>query len=323
MFNKIYVNIKNNIKKIIPILIFLILFIVLNIDLPYTLYMKGGMSNLSKKISVVDENINTGEYNALYVLSSKVNVFTYLISKFRSDMDLVCNEKDYDENFNINKLLLINSKNNALKLAYDKAGKNYKILKNNLYVFGDYGDIKSLERLEKIDGIDIDNIDTLKKSLYNKDEVELLTTYKNKTYKRKIKLKYENEEAKLGINLINVEDIEFSPNIKILIDDNESGSSSGLMLALTIYDKLVDDDISNGLKIIGTGSLDLEGNIKPIDGLKYKMLGLKGKKYDVFFIPYENKEEANSINKKYNLNLDFVPVKTFDEAIYYLLNVKK
>ena len=323
MFNKLYVNLKNNIKKIIPILTIIVVLIVLNIDLPYTLYMKGGMSNLSKKISVKDENINTGEYNALYVLSSKVNVFTYLLSKLRSDMDLVYNENDYEEDFNINKLLLINSRNNALKLAYNKAGKTYKIVKNNLYVFNDYDDIKALEKIEKIDGVDIDNIDKLKELLNSKDEVELETTYKNKTYKRKLKVKYENNEGKLGINLINIEDIEYSPDIKILIDDNESGSSSGLMLALTIYDKLVDKDISNGLKIIGTGSIDLDGNIKPIDGLKYKMLGLKGKKYDVLFIPYENKEEANNINRKYNLNLDFVPIKTFDEAISYLLNVKK
>ena len=53
------------------------------------------------------------------------------------------------------------------------------------------------------------------------------------------------------------------------------------------------------------------------------MLGLSKEKYDVFFIPFDNLEEANEINKKYNLNMEYVPVKTFDEAINYLLSVKK
>ena len=64
-----------------------------------------------------------------------------------------------------------------------------------------------------------------------------------------------------------------------------------------------------------------DGSIGKIDGLKHKMLGLNKEKYDVFFIPYDNLEEANEINEKYKLNMKFVPVKTFDEAIDYLNSV--
>ena len=51
------------------------------------------------------------------------------------------------------------------------------------------------------------------------------------------------------------------------------------------------------------------------------MLGLSKEKFDVFFIPYDNLEEANEINEKYKLNMNFVPVKTFDEAVNYLISV--
>ena len=42
---------------------------------------------------------------------------------------------------------------------------------------------------------------------------------------------------------------------------------------LAIYKELIEEDITHGLKIVGTGTIDELGNVGEIDGVKYKILG--------------------------------------------------
>ena len=101
---------------------------------------------------------------------------------------------------------------------------------------------------------------------------------------------------------------------------NESGSSGGFMLSLAIYDRLVDADLTKGRKIVGTGTIDANGNVGEIGGVKYKVLGASREKADIFFCPKENYEEAINTKNKYNLKLKIVKVETLEEAINYLKN---
>ena len=333
MFNKLYSKIKENILFVISILIILIFIILFKIELPYTIYMSGGTSNVSTSIKVENESISTGTYKSLYVLSTKANPITYLLSKVISKWDLIENkemilneDEKYDDIFLRDKLFLEYSKMLAIKTAYTKANKEYKILETNLYVIGSECDIKIGEKILKIDDIIVNDVSDIKKILENKninDEVIVESIYKDNTYKRSIKIREKDGNKILGIYAIKLEKYEVNPKIEIKTDSNEAGASSGLMLTLSIYDKLIDEDLSKGLLIAGTGSIEEDGKIGKIDGLKHKMLGLSKEKYDVFFIPFDNEEEANEINKKYNLNMEYVPVKTFDEAVNYLLSVKK
>lgn len=101
---------------------------------------------------------------------------------------------------------------------------------------------------------------------------------------------------------------------------SESGSSGGLMLALAIYNDLIKDDLTKGRKIVGTGTISLDGTVGAIDGVKYKMLGAAKKEADIFLCPEENYDEALKIKNEFELDLILKSVKTFDEAVDYLLN---
>ena len=105
--------------------------------------------------------------------------------------------------------------------------------------------------------------------------------------------------------------------------DNESGSSGSLMMALSIYNALVEEDITKGLNIVGTGSILADGSVEEIGGVKYKVLAAEKKNADVFFCPLENYDEAIKIKKKRNLKVEIVKVKSLKDVINYLENYDK
>jgi PDZ domain-containing protein len=70
------------------------------------------------------------------------------------------------------------------------------------------------------------------------------------------------------------------------------GPSAGLMLALGIIDKLTPEDLTGGLIIAGTGTIDPVGNVGAIGGVPQKMIAAKGVGATVFLAPAENCGEA-------------------------------
>jgi PDZ domain-containing protein len=90
------------------------------------------------------------------------------------------------------------------------------------------------------------------------------------------------------------------------------GPSAGLMFSLGIIDKLEPEDLTGGLDIAGTGTIDDEGNVGAIGGIAQKMRGAKrdGAKY--FLSPADNCGEAvaNAVS-----GLEIVKVATLDDAL--------
>ena len=91
------------------------------------------------------------------------------------------------------------------------------------------------------------------------------------------------------------------------------------MIALAVYNSLVEEDITGGKIIAGTGTLDADGNVGEIGGIEYKLKGAVKKKADVFLVPSGNNyEEAKKIKEKKKYKIDIVEVKTFYDALDYL-----
>ena len=78
------------------------------------------------------------------------------------------------------------------------------------------------------------------------------------------------------------------------------------------------------MTIVGTGTIDLDGNIGSIGGVEYKLKSAVKKKVDLFIVPNDiNYKEALKLKQKYNYNIEIIGVSTFDEVIEYLNNVEK
>ncbi len=94
------------------------------------------------------------------------------------------------------------------------------------------------------------------------------------------------------------------------------------MTTLAIYDSLVPEDLTGGLKIAGTGTIEEDESVGPIGGVKYKLAGAESDGADIFFAPSgENYNEAIRIKNEKNYNIIVIEVKTLDDAINFLKKI--
>ena len=90
------------------------------------------------------------------------------------------------------------------------------------------------------------------------------------------------------------------------------------MCALDIYNKITKFDLTKGRKISGTGSIDENGKIGEIGGVKYKLAGAVKNKADIFIVPTNNYEEAVSLKKKYKYNIEIIKADNLHDVIIEL-----
>lgn len=333
MFNKIYENIKKFIKENYKtLLLYLILLIICTYRLPFYIYTGGGTIDLEKRIDL--KGNEKGSYNLAYVKQIYATIPTYLLSFVMDKWDVVKvsdlqidNEEDVKDIDNREKLYLEEANNHAILNAYKLAGKTINMKESSykvIYVNKD-SDTNILvgDKLVSVNGVKITNNLEYKKYLQTLEvgtRLEIKVERNNKEIDCYAILKEIEGEKIIGLYLVNIYDYELDPPINLKFKWNESGSSGGFMLSLAIYDRLVDDDLTKGRKIVGTGTIDANGNVGEIGGVKYKVLGASKEKADIFFCPKENYEEAINTKNKYNLKIKIVKVETLEEAINYLKN---
>ena len=93
---------------------------------------------------------------------------------------------------------------------------------------------------------------------------------------------------------------------------NVGGPSAGMMMALNVYNLLTEDDITNGKKIAGTGTIEIDGSIGPVGGVKQKVIAAKRANAGLILVPTANYEEASVFADD---NTQIVAVDSFDNAL--------
>lgn len=323
--------IKQNYKFIVVLISIVLL---MSIRFPYYIDAPGGISDMNNKIEI-DGYESKGSFNVAYVKEYRATIPTLIISLFNKHWDIIKEkevllENESTEDYNTrDKLFMDEAISNAIYVAYTYANKNIEILNNNSTVI--YIDKLSNTNLKVGDSIlEIENI-----KINNKEDIATIIEDYNIGVKLNIKVKNNNKEynryakvielegeKKLGLLLVTLNEYDLDPNIKINLDDNESGSSAGLIAALTIYNNLVKEDITKGLKIVGTGTIDMNGNVGTIGGVSYKLKSAEAENADLFLVPLgENYEEAVKIKKEKKYKIEIVGIKTFEEALNYLQSI--
>lgn len=93
---------------------------------------------------------------------------------------------------------------------------------------------------------------------------------------------------------LNIPKINDEPKFEILWDNvNSIGPSGGLLQSFYVYEKLTKAKLSNNLKIAGTGTIDVNGNVGLIGGIKQKIITAELSGIDVFFVPVTSKNYEN------------------------------
>lgn len=86
---------------------------------------------------------------------------------------------------------------------------------------------------------------------------------------------------------MDVSDIDVTMHV-----DDIGGPSAGMMYALGLIDKLTPQDETGGLTIAGTGTMDEDGNVGSIGGIRLKMLGAVRDGATWFLAPEANCDEV-------------------------------
>jgi PDZ domain-containing protein len=121
--------------------------------------------------------------------------------------------------------------------------------------------------------------------------------------------KEDKGNPRLGIEVATSQPHPFELSIQL---DRIGGPSAGLMFTLGIIDTIKPEDLTGGMIIAGTGTIDEQGNVGPIGGIPQKLVAAKAAKARFFLTPAANCAEALQNPQP---GLPLVKVSTLDDAL--------
>lgn len=328
MKNKIKEILKENYKFIIVLTILLLL---MNIHLPYYAMAPGGTINITDRV-VMDNYTkdSKGGVYMLYVSEYEITPITYILAKLSSwqiekEQTRKISNETVEEIKEREKIMRDSSLDIATMVAYQSANKKIEIKDKKNIVIATTKDNNLLvgDIITKVDNTkvsDIKEIQNIIKAKNIDDEIKLTIIRNNKEKEITTKVSKEGNTKAIGVIITTEYDYDIDPQIDIKFKSTERGASGGLMLTLTIYNAITDEDIIKGRKIAGTGTISSDGQVGEIDGVKYKIMGAAKNKMDIVFVPSANYEEAIKTKEKYNYKLNIIKVDNFSEVINYLKN---
>lgn len=338
MFTKLYEKTKKFIKLNYKEIIFLIIFtIFMTFPMPYYIFVSGGTMNVGEKLEIENSYDEKGSFNFAYVSQLRGTLPFYLLSYVIPSWDRapfedyqISSDETMEDVNNRDIMYLQDANQSAIIVAYNKANKKVEISSHHYLIYyvdpKASNDIKIGDELLGVDNINTVDLELFKEYVNNKNVGDVITL-RLKRNNKELSVKttiFEEEGIKYaGLAFFDIIEYSTDPEIKINFDSDESGPSGGLTLALAIYNKLTEEDITKGLKIVGTGTIDVEGNVGTIGGVKYKLMGAVKSKADIFLVPNgENYEECIKLKKEKKYDIEIIGVSTFDEALEKLNNFK-
>lgn len=327
---KIYEKLKENIKKSYKILLlYILIFCFFTIKIPYYIDAPGGLIDASERITTQDNYKLSGSLNMAYVTEIHSTIPTYMWSKINRDWEAkrvenitIKNEKMEDVEYR-NKKMLIESNKIAELVAYKYSNIDYEIISEKIFITYidelSKTDLKVGDQITKIDGNDIKDKNYLFSYIASKKIGDKVTFITKNNEEKTATLIDINGEPKVGAVITEDFNIKSEKKVKFKFSESESGPSGGLILALTIYSKINKIDLTHGKKIAGTGTINIDGTVREISGIKYKLIGAEKNNADIFLVPKgENYEEAKTIKNERGYKIDIVPIETFEDALKYL-----
>lgn len=330
---KLYDKIKTIIREYyMSIIIIVISTIVFLIPFPYYINAPGGLIDMSERIKMDNMYESKGSINMAYVTELKATIPTLIVAYFKKTWDVVkINDIKYDnqtiEEMNFrNRMLLKEAGNNAIIVAYNKLGRTAKIVSQDLIItYVDEKantDLKIGDIIVEIEGHEVNTYSSLTSIVQKYEEgdtIKIKVKKDDKVIDKQATLYFDYDRVVIGIVLTPDLTLETLPKINLKFENSESGPSGGLMTAIAIYDSLTKTDLTKGKKIVGTGTIDIDGNVGNIGGVEYKLIGAVKEKADIFLVPSgSNYEDAIKLKKKNNYDITIVSIKTFNQAIEYL-----
>jgi len=316
----------------------------------------GGAYDLDPLVEVVGgDNNDLGTFSLMTISVSKATPASYVLSKFTDKKKLLPAENvrrdgENDKEYNIRqKKLMTGSQFNAITVAFEKAGIPVDIEYDGVFVMmvlegGAADGILELgDKIRVVDGVELE------------ESGQFFTLIGDKKLGDEVKVSLERDGKKLDVTLVLKEipdsdgraglGVRFEEDRTLTTDpevdfktSNIGGPSAGLMFTLEIMNQLLDEDLTKGYNIAGTGEMLEDGTVGRIGGADFKVIAASRQDVEIFFAPADdlpdevraanpeiqtNYEEAVNMAEKIGTKMKIVPVKTVDDALDYLATLEE
>jgi len=332
------------------IILFIVVFFLSFYRLDYYIMKPGSAYDVSEFVTVHDGDKNhEGTMSLMTVAMAEATPLTYALAHFKEYEEIykeeeVRQEEEDEEEYSVRQLkLMSDSQFNALYIAFQKANLPYTIEYHGVMVLNVLaegaadGELEPGDEIVEIDGVLIEKAQELTDLLSAKkenDAVHLVIERNDELLDRTLHLKPIPGSEKVGIGITYSESklIKTDPNVNVDAD-KIGGPSAGLMFTLEILNQLLDEDLTKGYSIAGTGEMNEDGTVGRIGGIDKKVVAADRDGVEIFFAPDDeiteamlkispnlksNYQVAVETAKNINTDMKIVPVKTIDDALNYI-----
>lgn len=317
-----------------------ILYVAVFMNTPYIVYQPGSASEVAPMIHVQNaDKDEKGTFMMTTVSASYANVALLIASVFNSNSEVVRKETRLgdktEQEYAAEQVYYMNSSQSfAVQAAYHAANIPYTDVVDYLYVFsvpatGNREQFRPGDKIISVEGQTIPDPDALSALLSRRkigDPVDVLLQREDKEVKEKVKLvEVKNQETgavKPGLGVVIGAVQKVKPEVEgktvSFVDTDVGGPSAGLMFTMEIYNQLTPGDLTKGHRVAGTGTIEADGSVGAIGGVKHKIVAADRKGAEIFFVPVKNYDEAKAKADQIGTDMKLVPVSTLAEALKYM-----
>lgn len=301
-----------------------------NIELPYLAYSVGPVSDAAD--SVVAEEVDfyppEGELLMLTVVTQDVNIFEALIAGADPTVDLVRKQAvrrvgESDEEYR-NRVLQQMSDSNYRSVAVALGYLGYELVPTEVVINDIVPEVPAADVLElgdtvtAVNGAVITSVDDFPPALEGLevgDVIDLTVQRPGGPVDLQVELAEREDEP--GVPMIGIVLGELTePPFPIAIQAGDvGGPSAGMMHTIAIIDSLTEGELTGGRVIAGTGTIDMDGNVGNIGGIRQKVVAAEAAGADYILVPQGNYDSALTAERD---SIEIIPIATLDEAIGFL-----
>ncbi|WP_432359513.1 SepM family pheromone-processing serine protease [Sporosarcina sp. UB5] len=316
----------------------------------------GGAYDLAPIVEVVGgDKDDEGTFSLMTISIGKATPFSYIASNFTDRMKVlpiskVRREGENDKEYTIRqKKLMSDSQFNAITVAFDKAGIPVDITYDGVFIVSVLkggaadGKLATGDKIRSVDGEQLKEGGQFASLISKKgkgDKVAVTVERDGKFLDVEITLsEIPKSGGRIGLGVEFQEDRELATNPKVEIRTADiGGPSAGLMFTLEIMNQLLDEDLTKGYNIAGTGEMLPDGTVGRIGGTDFKIMAADREGVEIFFVPNDylsdevrnrnpgivtNYDEALKTAKNIGTTMKVVPVSTIDDALNYLKELEE
>lgn len=315
-----------------------LLYVVVFMPTPYIVYQPGSASEIAPMIQVEQADpAEKGTFMMTTVSARYANVALLAVSAFNKNAEIDKKAKrlgdQTEEEYAATQVFYMNSSQSfSVQAAYREAGIPYENVPEYLFVFSVPGENKGPllpgDRILQVEGKAVTDPAALAALLGKHkvgDSVKVKLRRGDSELEENIKLvevKNEGQKARPGLGVVigAIQKVQASkPGREVhFTDTNVGGPSAGLMFTMEIYNRLTPGDLTRGYRVAGTGTIDGEGRVGPIGGVKHKIVAADREGAEIFFVPEGNYKEALAKAEEIGTGMKLVKVTALKDALDYM-----